>query len=87
MTIAQAAGRAVRPAVAPELSEFPGQFLTGHAPVVPDAVAQLGHVPFELQLILLEPRHVELLARSAPLELSGDVLVVVTDDPGDAHLC
>lgn len=83
MPIAQAAGRAVRPAAAPELSEFSSQLLTGHAPVVSDAVAKLGHVPLELQLVLLEPGHVELLPGSAPLELSCDVLVVVTDDPGD----
>ena len=35
----------------------------------------------ELQLVLLEPRDVEFLARCAALELSGDIFLVVTDDP------
>lgn len=35
----------------------------------------------EVELVLLEPRDVELLARGAALELTSDVLLVVADDP------
>lgn len=36
----------------------------------------------EVELILLEPRDVEFLTRRAALELAGNVLLVVADDPG-----
>ena len=36
----------------------------------------------ELQLVLLEPADVELLARGAALELPRDVFLVVADDSG-----
>lgn len=35
----------------------------------------------DLQLVLLQPRDVQFLPRGAALELAGDVLVVVADDP------
>lgn len=35
----------------------------------------------EIELVLLEPRDIELLTASAPLELSNDILLVVTHDP------
>lgn len=76
-----AAGRTVRPAVLPELTQLLAQFLTSRRPVVSDTVAQFTHVTLDLQLILLEPRDIELLSRSAPLELTSNVFVVVTDNP------
>lgn len=35
----------------------------------------------EVELVLLEPGDIELLARGAALQLSRDVLLVITDDP------
>jgi hypothetical protein len=46
-------------------------------------------VTFQLELVLLEPADVELLARGAALELAGDVFLVVADDSvgGKGGLC
>lgn len=37
-------------------------------------------MPLNLQLILLQPRHVQFLARGTALELPRDVLIIVTDN-------
>lgn len=66
----------------PELTEFLAQFLSGRRPVVLDAVTKLCHITLDVQLVLLQPRHVEFLAGCAALELPLDVLVIVTDNPG-----
>ena len=50
-------------------------------PVGLDAVAEFDHVALEVELVLLEPRDVELLARCTALQLTVDVLVVVADNP------
>lgn len=77
--------RAVRgaagPAALPELAKFLAQLLPCRRPIVSNAVAQLCHVALDLKLILLEPRDIELLSRGATLELSGDIFIIVTDDP------
>ena len=76
------AGRgAVGPAILPDLSQFTAQLLSRHRPVVFDVVAQFHHMPLNLELVLLQPRHVQFLARRSTLELSGDVLVVVANNP------
>ena len=64
----------------PELAEVFAEFLASCCPVCFDAVAQLGHGALDVELVLLEPGDVELLARSAAFELAVDVLVVVADD-------
>jgi hypothetical protein len=40
-------------------------------------------VALDVELVLLEPRNVELLARSTTLQLAGDVLLVVSNNPGE----
>lgn len=65
----------------PELAQLLAQLLPRCCPIGLDAVPQLRHVALEVQLVLLQPRHVQLLARRAPLKLPLDVLVVVADDP------
>ena len=47
-----------------------------------DVLAELGHVAFEVQLILLEPANVEFLTTGAALELACNVLFIITDDSG-----
>ena len=64
----------------PELLEVLAQLLASGCPVRLDAVAQLGHVTLDLQLVLLEPRYVQLLAGCAAFQLAVDVLVVVADN-------
>jgi hypothetical protein len=54
--------------------------LAGGGPVAADVVAQVLDVALELELVLLEPADVELLAGGAALELAGDVFLVVADD-------
>lgn len=78
--VAGAGCRTAGSAVLPDLAQFAAQFLTGHGPVVADVVADLHHMPLNLQLVLFQPRDVELLARGAALELTGDVLIVIADD-------
>lgn len=36
---------------------------------------------FEIEFVLFEPRDVEFLARGSALELSGDVFLVVSNNP------
>jgi hypothetical protein len=63
------------------LAEVFGEFLAGGGPVCFDAIAQLGHSPFDFKLVLLQPRDIELLAGSAALQLAVDILVVVAYNP------
>lgn len=79
-TVAGARRRATGPAVLPDLSQFPTQLLTRHGPVVLDVVPELYHVSLDFQLVLLQPRDIEFLAGGTALKLTGDVLVVVSDD-------
>jgi hypothetical protein len=74
-------GRAARATRLPEVAEVLCELLARGGPVGLDAVAELDHVALEVELVLLEPRHVELLARGAALQLAVDVLVVVTNNP------
>lgn len=79
-TVAGTRRRATGPAVLPDLPQFPTQLLTGHSPVVLDIVPELHHVSLDLQFILLQPRDIEFLAGGTALELTGDVLIVVSDN-------
>lgn len=72
--------RAVGSAVLPDLTQLAAQLLTSHGPVVLDVVTELHDVALDLKLVLLQPRHVEFLPGGTALELTGNVLVVVTDD-------
>jgi hypothetical protein len=73
--------RTSRPTRLPELAEVFGEFLASGRPVCFDAIAQLSHGPFDFKLILLQPRHIKLLAGSAALQLAVDILVIVPDNP------
>ena len=53
--------RAARTTALPELTEVAAQLDPGHGPVLADRVAHLVDVPLQLQFVLLEPRHVQLL--------------------------
>lgn len=64
----------------PELAEVFAQFLPCCGPVVADAIAELGDVAAEIELVLLEPGDVEFLPGGAAFELAGDVFFVVADD-------
>lgn len=61
--------------------QLPAELLASRSPVVGDVVTEVLHVTLEVYLILFKPADVELLARGATLELPGDVLFVVADDP------
>lgn len=61
--------------------QFSAELLAGRSPVVGNIVAEVLHVALEVYLVLLQPADVELLARSATLELSSDVFLVITDNP------
>lgn len=74
-------GRAGRATRLPEVAEVFCELLASGGPIGLDAVAELDHVALEVELVLLEPRHVELLARGAALQLAVDVLVVVANNP------
>lgn len=55
--------------------------MAGRSPVVGNIVTEVLHVALEVYLVLLQPANIELLARSATLELSSDVFFVITDNP------
>jgi hypothetical protein len=74
-------GRAGRSAALPECAKLAAKFLTGGGPIGADAFAQLAHASLDVQLVLLQPRHVELLARRAAVQLTCNVFVVVADNP------
>jgi hypothetical protein len=65
----------------PELANVFAELQPRCCPVRLDAVAELGHVALEVELVLLQPRDVELAAGRSTLQLAVDVLVVVADDP------
>lgn len=73
--------RALGSASGPEPAEFLSKLLTSRRPVGADVIAQLLDVTLQLELVLLEPAHVELLTRGAALELAGYILLVITHDP------
>lgn len=72
-------GRTVRAAGRPKLLEFTAEFLSSAGPVGDDVIAKVLDMALDVELILFQPAHVEFLSRSAPLELPGDVLFVVTN--------
>lgn len=41
---------------------------------------------FEVKLIFLEPRDIELLSRRPTLELPGNILLIISNDPAKAVL-
>jgi hypothetical protein len=73
--------RTGRSARLPELPNVLAELLPSCSPICLYAVAELGHVALEIELVLLQPRHVEFSAGGSTLELAIDVLVVVADDP------
>ena len=73
-------GGALRPAGRPVLAELPAELLAGRGPVVGDVFTQFLDVTLEVQLVLLEPADVELLAGGTALELAGHVFFVIADD-------
>ena len=70
-----------RSAALPEALQLLRELLAGRGPVGADVLAQLGDVALDVQLVLLQPGDVELLAGRAAVELARDVLVIVTDNP------
>lgn len=58
------------------------KLLPGRGPVRANAFADLCDMALEVQFVLLKPGDIKLLARGTALELAGDVLLVVTHDPG-----
>lgn len=72
---------ALGPAGGPELPQLARELLARRGPVGPDVIPQVLNVALQVHLVLLEPADVELLAGGAALELAGDVLFVVADDP------
>lgn len=81
----QATGRTVLSARLPELPEFLAELLASGGPVGADRVAQLTHMALDVELVLLEPRNIELLARGAAFELASDVLLIISHDPVRAN--
>lgn len=74
-------GWALGSARGPKLAQLLAKLLPRGRPVGADVFAQLLDMTLEVELVLLEPGDIELLARGAALQLSGDVLFVITDDP------
>lgn len=79
--LAKLTGRALGSTRGPKLAQLSAELLARGRPVGAYIFAQLLDVALEVELVLLEPGDVELLARSAALQLPGDVLLVVADDP------
>jgi hypothetical protein len=79
---AHAASWTAGPRVLPELSEFLGQFLPRGAPIRLDIIADVIHVAFEIEFVLLEPRDIKFLSSRPTRELPGNILLVVTDNSG-----
>lgn len=75
--------RARRPTALPELTEITANLAPSGGPVVLDTVSQLGYVTFDVELVLFQPADVQLLSAGSPLELSSNVLFVVSDNLGD----
>ena len=74
--------RTAGPASLPELTELFCKLLTSGGPIVTDVIAQLKDMAFKVKLVLLKPRDVEFFAGRAALELTVDVLFIVSHDPG-----
>lgn len=79
-TIRKEAGWALRPTRGPELLQLAAKLLAGTGPVGNDVITKILHVTLEIQLVLLEPAHVEFLSGCASSELAGDVLFIVAND-------
>ena len=80
------ARRALGPTRRPKLLELAAELLSSRSPVAADVVAQILNVTLQIELVLLQPADVEFLPRGAALELSGNVLFVITDDPVSVRL-
>jgi hypothetical protein len=63
-----------------QLPDVFAELLARGQPVGADVVAEAAECVFEVELVLLEPADVEVLAAGAALELARDVFVVVADD-------
>lgn len=74
-------GGARGPARRPELAQLFSELLARRRPVGANVIAQLLDVTLQVELVLLEPRDIELLPGGAALELAGNVLFVVAYDP------
>jgi hypothetical protein len=79
--VPRAACRTIRSTIAPELAKLLRQFLSGHIPVATNALAELGNVSLDFELVLFQPRHIELLSGGTAFELASNVLVIVTNNP------
>ncbi len=75
-------GGTAGPASLPELTEFFCKLLTSGRPIVTYVITQLEDMAFEVKLILLKPGDVKFFAGRTALELTVDVLLVVSHDPG-----
>lgn len=78
-------GWALRSASRPELTQFLAQLLARGCPVGPDVITEVLDVALHVQLILFKPANVEFLARGTALELTRNVLLIITHDPIDAY--
>lgn len=78
--VAKLTGWALGSARGPKLAQLSAELLPRGRPVGADIVAQLLDVALEVELVLLEPGDIELLARGAALQLSGNVLFVIPHD-------
>ena len=81
LVVARCTSRAARSACLPELPQLLAQLLAGSRPVSADRISNFRNMTLQIQLVLLEPRDVELLSRSTALKLTGNVLLVITDNP------
>lgn len=72
--------RATRATALPKLSQFLSNLLTGRSPVHANTISDFRYVALEIQLVFLQPGHIEFLSRCATLELAGDVFLVITHD-------
>lgn len=79
--VAKLTGWALGSARGPKLAQLSAELLPRGRPVRADIVAQLLDVALEIELVLLEPGDIELLARGTALQLPRDILLVITDDP------
>lgn len=73
--------RTSRPAILPKLPQLLPNLAASTSPVTANAVPELRNMAPKIQLVLLQPAHVEFLAGGAALELARYVFFVVADDP------
>jgi hypothetical protein len=76
-----ASHRTIRTAL-PELPEFLCELLPGCCPVVPYVISQLNSMALKIQFILFEPGDIKFLSRGSTLELTCNVLFIVTNNSG-----